>query len=68
MDILKEIESLKIDHYTCGDSWYNCPMSEDGCANEDKGKECDCNAPVHNAKVDEIIEYLKKLLDKNPNL
>lgn len=57
MDILREIESLKIPHYSCEDYWYSCPKAEGGCAKENDG-ECDCSAEGHNAKVDEIIREL----------
>lgn len=30
-------------HYECEDSWYSCPLSEDGCAN-DANTECNCDA------------------------
>lgn len=30
-------------HHTCEDSWYSCPLSEDGCANDDR-EGCTCGA------------------------
>jgi hypothetical protein len=36
-------------HYECGDSWYSCPESDEGCCNDVKGDECDCYAPLMHA-------------------
>jgi hypothetical protein len=46
-------------HYTCEDSWYSCPQSECGSANDNAGAECDCGADEHNAKVDAIAAELR---------
>ena len=61
MDIIKELEALKIPHYSCEDSWYSCPLSEEGCSNDnwDSG-ECNCSANDHNKRVDNLIEYLSE--------
>ena len=30
-------------HYECEDSWYSCPLSEEGCANDGEDKtRCNC--------------------------
>lgn len=59
MDVLKELESLKESHYYCEDSWYSCPLAEDGCADDRKPKDkCDCGAEGQRKRVDAIIEYL----------
>jgi hypothetical protein len=59
MDVLKEIESLKRQHYYCEDPWYSCPLAPDGCANKEyKENECNCGAEEQHKKVDAIIEYL----------
>jgi hypothetical protein len=42
-------------HYTCEDTWYSCPKSPDGCANDAAGDECDCGADSHNDKIDELL-------------
>ena len=65
MDIIKEIESLKRQHYYCEDTWYNCPMHPDGCANEYEPLKCNCGADEHNDRVDKIIEviYQEYLMD-----
>ena len=59
MDILKEIEGLKINHYYCEDSWYSCPLAQGGCCNDSKLYECDCEALAQHRKVDEILEELR---------
>lgn len=40
-------------HRECEDSWYSCPKSENGCADE-RETECNCGA-------DELIKALAKL-------
>ena len=58
-DLIQQLAVLaKRKHYTCEDSWYNCPQSEDGSANDNAGAECDCGADEHNAKVDAICAAL----------
>lgn len=63
MNIINEILSLKVRHYECEDSWYSCPKSDYGCCDESKGNECYCGADDKNAKIDIIVEELKKKLD-----
>ena len=58
MDTIKELEKLRRQHYTCEDRWYSCPKSEDGCANELSGSECDCGADEENAILDGIVKEL----------
>jgi len=54
-DLIRQLAGLaRRKHYTCEDSWYSCPQSEGGSANEYAGTECDCGAAEHNAKVDAI--------------
>jgi hypothetical protein len=60
MDIIAELLSLKVKHYYCEDSWYSCPLAEDGSSRPNDGI-CDCGAEEHNAKVDSIIHCLKAL-------
>ena len=58
-DLIQQLSGLaKRKHYTCEDSWYNCPRSEDASANDNAGTECDCGADEHNAKVDAICAAL----------
>ena len=52
-------------HYYCEDSWYSCPLAEDGCANDSYRKdECNCGADERNAEVDAIAATLRPLLDR----
>ena len=61
-DLIQQLAGLaKREHYTCEeDSWYNCPRSEGGSANDNAGEECDCGADEHNAKVDAICALLSQ--------
>lgn len=58
------------DHYYCDDTWYSCPLSIDGCADEfiDKN-ECNCGADEHNYKLElfyiEIWERHGDILNEN---
>ena len=58
-DLIQRLAGLaRRKHYTCEDSWYSCPQSECGSANDNAGAECDCGADEHNAKVDAICAAL----------
>lgn len=48
--LIRAAEKMAV-HRQCEDSWYSCPKSEEGCANEFEGEECNCGA-------DELIEAL----------
>jgi hypothetical protein len=66
-DLIQQLAGLaKREHYTCEDSWYNCPRSEDGSANDNAGEECDCGADEHNAKVDAICALLSQPEPEGP--
>lgn len=43
------------EHYSCEDSWYSCPKSEDGSSDESAGSECNCSADAHNEKVSNAL-------------
>lgn len=47
-------------HYYCEDSWYSCPMHEDGSADDYIGPECNCGAEKFNKQLDKVIEELKE--------
>ena len=47
-------------HYTCDDSWYSCPKSEEGCADEGAGKDCTCGADAHNAYIDSVVRNMTR--------
>ena len=59
MDILTELEKLRLLHYECEDGWYSCPKSPDGSFNDNVGDDCICGADRHNEILDKIINYLK---------
>lgn len=42
-------------HYECEDPWYSCPKSQDGCANDRAGADCNCGADAFNAELDEVL-------------
>lgn len=49
-------------HYSCEeDTWYACPKSTTGCADEAQGTECNCGADAHNEKVSRLLARLKDL-------
>ncbi len=50
----KALIGCKRNHYECEDSWYSCPKSEAGCADEYQ-KECNCGADERNAKIDAAL-------------
>jgi hypothetical protein len=54
----KGLESLRLQHRYCEDSWYSCPMHPDGCADGTQ-KGCNCGAAEHNAKIDALLEETK---------
>ena len=58
MDVIKELEKLRVTHYYCEDCWYSCPKSEDGCCDDREGSECNCGADESNTILDSIIKYL----------
>lgn len=59
------LEIARRGHYYCEDSWYSCPLAEDGCANDCYAKdECSCGASAHNAEVDRISATLLPLLER----
>ena len=64
MDIFEELESFRRVYDYCEDSWYSCPKSEDGCADERQGTECNCGADKSNKRLDRLIIYLHEKLDK----
>lgn len=49
------LRGAKRSHYSCEDSWYQCPMHPEGTANEHKAKECDCGADEFNAEIDRVL-------------
>lgn len=65
IEIIEDIKKLAHKaHYYCEDSWYSCPLAEDGCANDSKGKECDCGADATNEKLAVLFKQLNDLLEE----
>ena len=57
--LLQALEAARIEHHECdGDPWFSCPLSEHGCADENK-KGCTCGADKHNERIDKAIQTAK---------
>ena len=42
-DKMMEVFEKHIHHYNCDDdTWYGCPKSSSGCADDSQGDECNC--------------------------
>ena len=53
---IKWAKLAKLAHFYSEDFWYSCPLSEDGCCNDDfPNDKCNCGADEHNKKVDELL-------------
>ena len=48
-----------IPHDYCEDSWYSCPMAEEGCADDSKHG-CTCGADKFNAELDAASARIAK--------
>jgi hypothetical protein len=48
------LEGLKRAHFVCDDPWYSCPLSDEGCI-DDQAQGCTCGAEQHNAKIDALL-------------
>ena len=60
-DQLRDLaRSLAGPHYDCEDSWYSCPLSEDGCSNEFQGTECTCGVESGCEKIFQALTSLKR--------
>ena len=56
MNIVKELEGLRVKHHYCGDDpYYSCPKSGDSSC--ETKESCDCGADYHNEKLDSIIGF-----------
>jgi hypothetical protein len=53
-DMRKRIAGLHRTHHYCEDSWYSCPLAEDGCADE-RETGCNCGADAYNKEIDAIL-------------
>lgn len=65
-DLKVKIDSLcdlaERKHLECEDSWYSCPKSAEGCANEDAGDKCTCGADSRNEQIAEIKDRILETL------
>lgn len=51
----KALRGLKRErHYECEDSWYSCPKSEEGCA-DDRETGCTCGTDHWNERIDAAL-------------
>lgn len=57
-ELEKWIRTQRRFHYSCDDTWYACPKSEDGCADSRQGDECNCGADEFNQELDRHITAL----------
>jgi hypothetical protein len=61
IELLNQLKKLAYrGHYTCEDPWYSCPLSEDGCANDAAGDECNCWA-MSNEDIQHLLEKIGKM-------
>lgn len=50
------LEGAKRGHRYCDDSFYSCPLSEDGCSDDGyEEDECNCGADAINARIDALL-------------
>lgn len=52
------LRRLRRAHLECEDSWYSCPLSEEGCA-DDAQTGCTCGAETQNALVDALLGLIE---------
>lgn len=63
-DIVKRLR-VPIPHHYCDDGWYSCPLSDDGCADEEAGDECTCGADYINDERKEAADRIERLRKEN---
>jgi hypothetical protein len=51
----KVLESSRMSHHYCEDSWYSCPKAEGGCSNDEVGEDCNCGADEHNGNIENLL-------------
>lgn len=56
-DLLRKLVALAHrEHFNCEmDTFYGCPLSVDGCSDDNQGPDCNCGADEHNAEVQEVV-------------
>jgi len=65
--LVEFLNSLKRVHLIHEDCWYNCPLSDDGCCNDEEKLKCNCGAEEFNNKIDGFIEENILTLKENKN-
>lgn len=53
--LAEALRDARCPHYYCEDTWYSCPLAEDGCSNDSAGHECDCGADRINGIIDAAL-------------
>ena len=54
---LREEAAKHTYHYWCEDTWYSCPESAEGCANDDE-TECNCG---YEHRITELCDLLTRI-------
>ena len=55
----------KREHTYCEDSWYSCPLSKEGCANDLIDRmSCNCGAEKHNETVNKVYFSLLEIVNE----
>lgn len=56
-----------VEHYSCEDTWYSCPKSGEGCANEAAGTECDCGYEYKISKLQNTFQQIAQEARREEN-
>ena len=59
-DLTAERAAIIGRHYACEDSWYSCPLAEDGCANPGEGEECTCGVDTRRTLLDKLLKTTRQ--------
>lgn len=59
-DLTAERAAIIGQHYACEDSWYSCPLAEDGCANPGEGEECTCGVDTRRTLLDKLLKTTRQ--------
>jgi len=64
--ILTYLKTTKRGHYSCEDSYYSCEKSAEilDFNPDHETNECTCGAEQYNARLGEIVESLKKEIER----
>lgn len=60
----EKAEQLLQWHDACEDSWYSCPQSMDGCADDSAGEECRCGLNERRAATAAALREAREPLEK----